>query len=94
MAPKASGRRRLEPPTARTDAPLAPSSAATGRPLRLTHGAVRASPCNLRAGQVPSRYVRLPGRPERDRLCKSARAAHGHDAGRASQAEDEGGVSR
>ena len=90
MAPKASGRRRLEPPTARTDAPLAPSSTATGTPLRLTHGAVRVSPCIVRAGRVPSRHVRLPVRPVRSRLCKPARAARGHDAGRASQADDEG----
>ena len=31
------------------------------------------SPYIGRAGRVASRYVRLPLRPERDRLCKAAR---------------------
>ena len=37
------------------------------------NGADRVSPFIERAGRVASRYVRLPLRPERDRLCKAAR---------------------
>ena len=58
------------------------------------NGAVRVSPYIERAGRVASRYLRLPLRPERDRLCKACEAADEHDTGRDALTNDAGGEGR
>ena len=52
---------------------FAASFAAAETRYSFMNGADRASPYIGRAGRVASPYVRLPLRPERDRLCKPAR---------------------
>jgi len=52
---------------------LSTTRAATGRRNRSRPRPVRVRPCIRRAGRVASRYVRLPFRPCRDRLCRPAR---------------------